>query len=72
MSDHIHFRDVCKHGHVVAQCQCGATGKRERTVPCAQDCPQARSDNAKLDCSLDRSVFMKFMTQPDGRSRELH
>lgn len=73
MSDHIHFRDVCKHGNVVAQCRCpSGPGKREQTVPCAQDCAQARSDNAKLDHSLDRSVFMKFMAQPDGRSRELH
>lgn len=66
MNDHIHYRDVCSHGTVVAECRCPMGEKRVRTVPCPKFCPEYKGAG-----SLDRSIFSAFLAQPDGRSREL-
>lgn len=39
---HEHFREVCVHGTVMAQCRCPSKDKVERTVACGDACLNAK------------------------------
>ena len=51
-----HFREMCEHGTVVAQCRCPSPDKQKILVPCPPNCAGA-ANSAHQGEAMDHSEF---------------